>query len=164
MKHTVTATFKTYTAAQHALLTLEANGFSERDISVLVADKTNGKSFNIEDASKAPEGAAVGGIAGGVIGAIAAGLTAVGSIVIPGAGLLVAGPIVAALAGGAVGAASGSLLGSLVGLGIPEHEAKRYEDEISKGSVLVAVDAEGSDRAKLVKEIFEGEDAYHIAA
>lgn len=164
MKHTVTATFKTYTAAQHALLTLEANGFTERDISVLVADKTAGKSFNIEEASKVPEGAAVGGVAGGIIGAIAASMTAVGSIVIPGAGLLVAGPIVAALAGGAVGAASGSLIGSLVGLGIPEHEAKRYEDEISKGSVLVAVEAEGSERTKLAKEIFKGEDAYNIAA
>lgn len=164
MNHTVTATFKTYSAAQHALLTLEANGFRDQNISVLVADKTNGKSFSIEEASKVPEGAAVGGIAGGILGAIAAGLTAVGSVVVPGVGLLVAGPVVAALAGGAAGSAAGGLVGALIGLGIPEHEATRYEGELKKGSVLIAVDAESSDRAKLVREIFEGEDAYNIAA
>lgn len=164
MKHTVTATFKTYSAAQHALLTLESYRFTEKQISVLVADKTAGKSFKIEDASKVPEGAAIGGIAGGILGAIAAGMTAVGSVVAPGIGLVVAGPIIAAFAGGAAGASAGGLLGALVGLGIPEHEAKRYEGEMKKGSVLVAVEAENSDRAKQVREIFESEDAYHIAA
>jgi uncharacterized membrane protein len=164
MKHTVTATFKTYTAAQHALLSLEANAFTEEQISVVVADKSNGKSFNIEEASKVPEGAAVGGVAGGVIGAIAAGLTTVGSLVVPGVGLLAVGPVVAALAGGAVGASAGGLVGALIGLGIPEHEAKRYEGELKNGAILVAVEAEDHDRAKLVKQIFEGEDAYNIAA
>lgn len=164
MKHTVTATFKTYAAAQHALLSLEANGFREEQISVLVADKSAGKSFNIEEASKVPEGAAVGGVAGGIIGAIAAGLTTVGSLVAPGIGVLAAGPIVAALAGGAAGATAGGLLGALVGLGIPEHEAKRYEGELKNGAVLVAVEADDRDQSKLVKQIFEGEDAYNIAA
>jgi len=164
MSHTVTATFKTYTAAQHALLILEQNGFSESQISVLVADKSKGQSFNIEEASKVPEGAAVGGVAGGIIGAIAAGLTTVGSLVAPGIGVLAVGPIVAAFAGGAAGAATGGLIGALVGLGIPEHEAKRYENEIRDGAVLVAIEADSDERAKLVKDIFKGEDAHNIAA
>lgn len=164
MSHTVTATFKTYTAAQHALLSLEANGFTEEQISVLVADKSNGKHFNIDEASKVPEGAAVGGVAGGIIGAIAAGLTTVGSLVAPGVGVLAVGPLVGALAGGAAGAATGGLIGALVGLGIPEHEAKRYESELKEGAVLVAVDADSHERAKLVKDIFKEEDAYNIAA
>lgn len=164
MSHTVTATFKTYNAAQHALLSLEANGFTEEQLSVLVADKSSGKSFNIEEASKVPEGAAIGGIAGGVLGAIAAGLTAVGSVVAPGIGLLVAGPVVAALAGGAAGASAGGLIGALIGLGIPEHEAKRYENELKDGAVLVAVEADSSERAKLVRDIFKEEDAHNIAA
>lgn len=164
MTNTVTATFKTYAAAQHALLSLEDHGFKDKQISVLVADKSNGHSFNIEEASKVPEGAAVGGVAGGIIGAIAAGLTTVGSLVAPGIGVLAAGPIVAALAGGTAGAATGGLIGALIGLGIPEHEAKRYEDELKNGAVLVAVEADSNERAKLVKQIFEGEDAYNIAA
>lgn len=164
MSHTVTATFKTYNAAQHALLGLEANGFNEKQISVLVADKSNGQSFNIEEASKVPEGAAVGGVAGGIIGAIAAGLTTVGSLVVPGVGILAVGPIVAAFAGGAAGASTGGLIGALVGLGLPEHEAKRYEGELKEGAVLVAVEADSKERAKFVKELFEGEDAYNIAA
>lgn len=164
MSNTVTATFKTYTAAQHALLSLESNGFKEQQISVLVADKSDGKHFNIDEASKVPEGAAVGGVAGGIIGAIALGLTTVGSLVAPGVGLLAVGPVVGAFAGGAAGAATGGLIGALVGLGIPEHEAKRYEGELKNGAVLVAVEADSHDRAKVVKEIFEGEDAYNIAA
>lgn len=164
MSHTVSATFKTYTAAQHALLSLEADGFTEGQISVLVADKSKGQSFNIEEASKVPEGAAVGDLAGGIIGAIAAGLTTVGSLVAPGIGILAVGPIVAAFAGGAAGAATGGLIGALVGLGIPEHEAKRYENELKEGAVLVAVEADSDDRAERVKEIFKGEDAYNIAA
>lgn len=164
MSNTVTATFKTYAAAQHALLSLESNGFTEKQISVLVADKSDGQSFNIEEASKVPEGAAVGGLAGGIIGAIAAGLTTVGSLVAPGIGVLAVGPIVAAFAGGAAGAATGGLIGALVGLGIPEHEAKRYENEIKDGAVLVAIEADSHERAKLAKTILEGEDAYHIAA
>lgn len=164
MSHTVTATFKTYAAAQHALLHLEAEGFTDSQISVLVADKSRGQSFNIEEASKVPEGAAVGGVAGGIIGAIAAGLTAVGSLVAPGVGVLAVGPVVAAFAGAGAGAATGGLIGALVGLGIPEHEAKRYENELKDGAVLVAVEADSRERAKQVKEIFQGEDAHHIAA
>lgn len=164
MTHTVTATFKTYEAAQRALLELEAYQFSEKQISVLVADRTEGKSFGIREASKVPEGLAIGGVAGGVLGAIAAGMTAVGSFVAPGIGLVVAGPIVAAFAGGAAGATTGGLVGALVGLGIPEHEAKRYENQLSKGSVLVAVEAENDDRAEIAREVFEHNAAYHIAA
>jgi hypothetical protein len=61
-------------------------------------------------------------------------------LAIPGIGpLLAAGPIVAALAGaGAVGAVGG-IAGALVGLGIPEIEAKRYEKEIKEGRLLLSV-------------------------
>ncbi|MCH2548072.1 MAG: general stress protein [Alphaproteobacteria bacterium] len=162
--NTVTATFKNYSAAQHSLLTLESNGFSEEQISVLVADKSKGKSFDIIEATKVPEGAAVGGVAGGIIGAIAAGLTTVGSLVAPGIGVLAVGPIVGAFAGGAAGAATGSLIGALIGFGIPEHEARRYEDEIKNGAVLVAVGTNSHEDAQLVKNIFIGEDAHNIAA
>jgi hypothetical protein len=39
----------------------------------------------------------------------------------------------AALAGAGVGAAVGGLTGALVGMGIPEYEAKRYEGKIKEG-------------------------------
>jgi hypothetical protein len=38
---------------------------------------------------------------------------------------IAAGPIMAALAGAGVGAATGGIAGGLIGLGMPEYEAKR---------------------------------------
>jgi len=45
--------------------------------------------------------------------------------------------------GGAVGAAAGGVLGALMGMGIPEEEARYYEGEMQAGRVLVTVRAEG---------------------
>ena len=42
----------------------------------------------------------------------------------------------AALAGLGVGGAEGGMVGALVGLGIPEYEAKRYEGAVKDGGTL----------------------------
>ena len=112
-------------------------------------------------ATKAPEGAATGATIGGVLGAIAAGLVAAGLIVVPGVSLVVAGPIVATLAGLGAGAAAGGLTGALVGLGIPEHEAKFYNEEIERGGILVGVYSHG-DRADQAKKILEAAGAEKV--
>lgn len=164
MKHTVTATFKTNEAAELALRELENCGFTDEQISVVLTDRTRGKSFNLDEATKAPEGATTGGIAGGIIGAVAAGLTAVGAIATGGAGILASGPLIAALAGGGAGALTGGLIGSLVGLGIPEHEARIYENEVKNGAVLIAVETDSKERETTVKDVFKHQDAYNIAA
>ncbi len=164
MTNTVTATFATQGLARAALLDLEMAGFGPSQISVVSTDSTLGKSFGIVESTKASEGAATGGTIGGVLGAIAAGLAATGTLLIPGVNLVVYGTLVAAAAGAGVGAATGGLIGALVGAGIPEHEAKRYEEEVKKGAVLIAVEAKDSDQAKEVKEIFKGSQAENIAA
>lgn len=164
MKHTVTATFKTNEAAELTLRELESCGFTDKQISVVLTDRTRGNSFNLDEATKVPEGIATGGIAGGIIGAVAAGLTSVGAIATGGAGLLASGPVIAALAGGGAGALTGGLIGSLVGLGIPEHEAKIYENEIKNGAVLIAVETDSKEREGTVKDVFRHQDAYNIAA
>jgi hypothetical protein len=57
-----------------------------------------------------------------------------GALAIAGVGLLIAaGPIMGALSGAAVGSATGGLASALIGLGIPEYEAKRYEGKINGG-------------------------------
>lgn len=164
MSNTVSATFKTSIAAREALFQLEGLGFTEKQISVVATDTSIGQSFNIEKESKAAEGGAIGGLTGGVVGAVAAGLAATGSVVIPGVNLVVFGAAIAAAAGAGLGAAAGGLTGALIGLGIPEYEAKRYEDEIKDGSVLVVVEADSSERADTAKELFEKQDAHNIAA
>ena len=67
-----------------------------------------------------PEGATVGASAGGALGGTIGLLAGIGALAIPGLGpFIAAGPIIAALSGGAIGAGVGGLTGGLIGLGIP---------------------------------------------
>ena len=59
----------------------------------------------------------------------------------------------AALAGVGVGGAVGGLTGALIGMGIPEFEAKRYEGRIKEGGILLSVHCDDSDWTKKAKEI-----------
>ena len=91
-------------------------------------------------------------------------MAGLGLMAVPGVGpFLAAGPIMAALGGAAVGAAVGGITGALIGMGIPEFEAKRYEGRIKDGNILIAVHAKDSDEVKKAKEIFENLDAEDIS-
>jgi len=67
----------------------------------------------------------------------------------------------ATLAGLGVGGAIGGITGALVGLGIPEYEARRYEGRIQKGGILLSVHCASSDEVKRAKEII-GEPAVRM--
>jgi hypothetical protein len=164
MSKLCTALFATPSAATSAINSLVQAGIPDNDISILTSDKINRNAFTLESHSKMAEGAATGAVAVGTVGALVGGLTAVGSIVTGGAGLLVAGPIVAALAGGGAGAAAGAGLGALIGSAIPEHQVKHYEEAITKGSVLVGVQCDDSERKKLIKRVCEGAGATKISS
>jgi hypothetical protein len=60
----------------------------------------------------------------------------------------------AALAGAAGGAAVGGLTGALIGMGIPEYEAKRYEGKVKDGNILMSVHTDDSKERERAKEIF----------
>src|SRR5215510_10004096 len=135
---------------------LRAAGFSNNDISVLCPDKAGTRDFAHEQHTKAPEGAATGAGAGGVLGGGLGWLVGIGSLAIPGVGpFIAAGPIMAALSGAAVGAAFGGLTGALIGLGIPEYEAKQYEGKIRDGNILISVPTEDGDELRRAKKIFD---------
>ena len=70
----------------------------------------------------------------------------------------------AALSGAAIGATAGGITGALIGMGIPEMEAKVYEGKIKDGNILIAVHTEDSDEVKTAKEIFERADAKDISS
>jgi len=98
--------------------------------------------------NKADEGAATGALAGGALGGLTGLLVGLGTLAIPGVGpIMLAGAtataIATTLAGGAIGAVTGSLLGGLVGLGIPEEEARGYNERVSRGDYLIML--EGTD-------------------
>jgi hypothetical protein len=158
MARLVTGLFKARSSAERAVEALLDEGWSRDDISLLMSDATQGREFGLAMATKAPEGAAAGGTIGGVIGAIAAGLVATGIIAVPGLGLVAAGPILAALAGLGAGAAAGGLTGALIGLGIPEHEAKFYNERLEHGGILVGVYTH-DDRATQARKVLEATGA-----
>jgi uncharacterized membrane protein len=96
-------------------------------------------------------------------------MVGIGALAIPGLGVFIAaGPIMAALAGAAGGAAAGGLTGALIGMGIPEYEAKRYEGKVKDGNILLSVHTEDSaerDRAKNILEVGGAEDiSYTVEA
>src|SRR5437773_10681516 len=116
---------------------LKTAGFSNSDISVLLPDKAGTRDFAHEKGTKAPEGAITGAGTGGVLGGAFGWLAGIGALAIPGIGpFIAAGPIMAALSGAAIGAAAGGIAGALIGLGIPELEAKRYEEKLKEGNIL----------------------------
>jgi hypothetical protein len=143
---------------------LRSAGFSNNDISVLIADKEGTRDFAHEHHTKAPEGAAVGAGTGALLGGALGWLAGIGTLAIPGLGpLIAAGPIMAALSGAAAGGAIGGLTGALVGMGIPEYEAKRFEGKVKAGNALISVHTDNSDESARAKRIFEEEGAEDIA-
>jgi hypothetical protein len=92
-------------------------------------------------------------------------LLGVGALAIPGLGpFIAAGPIMAALAGAGVGGTVGGVTGALIGMGIPEYEAKRYEGRVKAGGILLSVHSNSSDETKRAKLILEATGAQDISS
>jgi len=99
-----------------------------------------------------------------VLGAAAGYLVGIGALAIPGLGAFVAaGPIMAALGGGAAGAATGGLAGALVGYGMPEYEAKRYDGKVKSGNILMSIHADTGEEVSRAKDLFERAGAQDIS-
>jgi len=148
---------------ERAIDALFAAGFRNSDISALLPDVNATKDIAHEKHTKAPEGAAVGAAAGGVVGGTLGLLAGLGALAIPGLGMFIAaGPIMATLAGAGMGGAVGTLAGSLIGLGIPEYEAKRYESMINEGKCLLAIHADDKDWAKKGRDILNRNGAFDV--
>lgn len=151
--------------AEDAVDTLRDAGFRNTDISVLFPDNQGSKDFAHEKGTKAPEGAVAGGASGAVIGGALGWLAGIGALAIPGIGPFVAaGPIMAMLGGVGVGTTIGGVAGALVGLGMPEYEAKRYEGRIRHGGILMSVHCDNSDWASRAKSILQRTGAEDVAS
>ena len=143
---------------------LKVAGFTENDVSVLFPDKQGSKDFAHEQHTKAPEGAATGGASGAVLGGALGWMVGIGALAIPGLGVFIAaGPLMAALAGAAGGATAGGLTGALIGMGIPEYEAKRYEGKVKDGNILLSIHTEDSKERDRAKKILENGGAVDIS-
>ncbi len=157
--------YTTRVGVEAAVDALKAAGFQSSDISVLMPESESTKEFAHEKHTKAPEGAATGAGAGIVIGGALGWLAGIGSLAIPGVGpFIAAGPIMAALAGAGAGATVGGIAWALIGMGVPEYEAKRYEGLVNKGGILLSVHSESSGETMRAKEILESTGAQDISS
>jgi len=163
-----TAVFGIYrdqAGVESAVNALQQRSFRNTDISVLFPDNVGTKDFAHEKNTKAPEGVAAGATTGAVLGGGLGWLAGIGALAIPGLGpLIAAGPIVAALAGVGAGGALGGITGALIGMGIPEYEAKRYEGRVKDGGILLSVHCDDSDWTRKAKAILEQTGADDISS
>ena len=158
--------YSTRDGAESAVDALRRAGFSSADISVLLPEdaSSNGEErIAGEHSTKAPQGAKAGAGSGAVVGGALGWLAGMGALIIPGLGpFLAAGPLVTTLIGAGVGGAIGGFAGALIGLGIPEEEAKLYEARMQKGGILVAVQCDTAKQVQKAKATMEAPGAADI--
>lgn len=164
-KSSVFCIAKSASQAEQIVEDLQSSGFDASEISVLMPDTGGKHDFGHVKATKAPEGATTGATAGGVTGGVLGLLAGIGALAIPGVGpFIAAGPIMGLLGGIGVGGAIGGLAGALIGLGIPEYEAKRYEGRIRRGSILLSAHCDDPDWAKRARNILYQTGAEDVAS
>ena len=163
-----TAVFGLYpsiTSVEIGVNELKSAGFRNTDISVLFPESAGTRDFAHEKNTKAPEGATTGAGTGVILGSALGWLMGIGALAIPGVGpFIAAGPVMTALAGAGVGGTVGGIAGALIGMGIPEYEAKRYEGQVKDGGILLSVHSDNSDSTKRAKDILKRTGAQDIAS
>ena len=63
-----------------------------------------------------------------------------------------------------MGGAVGGVIGALVGMGIPEYEAKRYEGRMKEGGVLLSAHCDTSEQITLAKDLLKDTGAEDISS
>ncbi len=157
-RSTVVGVFNQRDQAECALEGFRQAGFSDDQIGLVTRD--NQGNATAGQGTKAGEGALGGAVTGGILGGI---LGAAASLLLPGVGpVLAAGILATTLGGAAIGAVGGGLIGALVGMGVPEDEARYYDQEFQAGRVIVTAKAgDRYDEAYHIVEQCGGYDIHH---
>ena len=161
-KPLVTGLFNDRDAAERAYAAAESRGYTRDDVNLLMSDDARNRHFGegtveTELGNKALEGAGTGSAIGGTLGAIIGGIAAIGTnIFLPGLGLIVWGPLAAALAGAGAGGLAGGLIGALVGYGIPEEHAAVYESGIKDGDIFMGINPRTQEDADYFQNDWQG--------
>lgn len=165
----ITGLFKDRDSAERAYNSITGRGYDKDDVHLVMSDDTRKKHFSIgigtetELDNKATEGAGIGSAIGGTVGAVAAAIFAVGTtLAIPGLGLIIAGPAVAAIAGLGAGGLAGGIVGALIGLGIPEERVKHYETGIEEGGILIGVKARSDEDAAYFEKEWNANNGQYV--
>lgn len=162
MSQTVVGLFRSKDQAEEAIRELRARDFEDQDISLVAKSDEEGEGGDGEEGvsyenQNLTDGTATGGAIGGLTGLLAG----AGALLIPGIGpIIAAGP----LAGALTGIVTGGIAGGLVDYGIPEEEGERYEQEVHKGSIMVAAEADEEDITEDVISVFRENGAFEVKA
>lgn len=148
----LTGMFHDRSSLENAYNSLQQKGYTKDDVNLIMSDDTRKKHFthgDTEIGTKAMEGLGKGSAIGGAVGAVAGIIAAIGtSVVLPGVGLVIAGPIAAGLAGAGAGGLTGGIIGALVGNGIPEERARLYESGVKNGRIVMGVHPKSEEDAR----------------
>jgi hypothetical protein len=166
-EHLVTGIFHNREDAEQAYADLRNKGYAPDEINLIMSEDTRTKHFSdrrdTEMGTKAMEGLGTGATIGGAVGAAAGIIAAIGtSLIIPGLGIIVAGPLAAGLAGAGAGGITGGLIGALIGSGIPEEHAKSYEQGIKKGGIVVTVRPRSEADARMIEHEWQSHHAGEV--
>lgn len=168
-EHTLlTGMFNDRQSTERAFTALNERGYTKDDINLIMSNDTRKKYFSgnaneREVGTKAAADAGKGSLLGGTVGAVAGVLAALGtSIVIPGLGLLIAGPLAAGLAGAGAGSIAGGIIGALVGAGVPEERAKLYETGVKGGKIVMGVHPHSDEDAEFIEKTWTENNAKEI--
>jgi hypothetical protein len=95
-------------------------------------------------------------------------LAGLASLAIPGLGVfLVAGPLAVALGDAIAGSAVGAVAGALIGMRIPDHQAKQYEEKLRHGAAIVSVHAQNEKELESAMQVLTdagAEDLHRVRA
>lgn len=162
MSRTVVGIFNNINDAQRAATEIKQNGFKTSDISILTK---NIDTINQEQKESSFTNNAIhdnisdGVVTGTVLGGLAGLLIGIGTVVVPGLGVIAAaGPIIGLLSG----AVTGGVVGGLIDLGIPEDDSMEYEKDIRSGKILLSMIC-SSENIHKVSEILKNCGAIKVS-
>ncbi len=158
---TVSAVFDSHASAERAIADLRDAGVPDAALSVLGREEASveqgvidgtGHSDSVVTGGPADDTIESKPVARGLLGGAALGsLLGVAALAIPGVGPFVAAGAIASTAipgamgaGALIGAGAGGLREALMHHGMHDEEATYYEEHLTEGRILVAVDAETS--------------------
>ncbi|MBP3958666.1 hypothetical protein J8F10_25750 [Gemmata sp. G18] len=136
----VVGVFYTRSEAESAIRDLRAAGFADDSIGMIARDAEGNMVNERNNETLAGEGAAAGAVVGAGAGALVGLGVLAGTIPVIGP-VLAIGTLGTVLLNAAGGAAILGLVGALIGVGIPEDDARYYESEVHGGRFLVTVEA-----------------------
>jgi hypothetical protein len=167
----LTGVFPNISTAERAYELLREMDYEEGEISMLISDEAHMRYFPApelkgevvgDSIAKGPGlGSAIGAGTGTMIGAI---LGEAAVPVLSGIGLVAVGPLAAILTTAVIGGMCGGLMGSLLGIGLPEDHAKKYEKKIVEGNILIAVNPRSGKDAQLISREWQSAGGELIAS